>query len=106
MHFFWIMIAYKLLQKGLKVGIAARAKVTHKHSASISKKGKAFSRFHNFLSIMYVLKTYAKTGRYKLKILYLYIIFVYWGASIFDENHKRYYKNLKTRLKEIIENEN
>ncbi|MEK8088969.1 glycosyltransferase family 2 protein [Thermithiobacillus plumbiphilus] len=52
-------LAFRLMQKGWKLGVAEKSKVFHKESASLGKKSVALEEYFNFSSVLFF-KTHAK----------------------------------------------
>ncbi len=99
------IIAYKIIKEGYKCAFFKKAMVIHRHSASISKCGKAFERYHRYLSSIYVLKYYAKEPRLFIILASLINAVPFFVNSIFyQEYFDRLLQYLKTNIKIIISN--
>lgn len=96
------ILAYKMENKGKKAVVEMRARVWHKENISTNKEGNAFVQFHRWLSVLYLLKTYAGIN----KILQIFIALwntLTWGVlSIISGKHRAMLKEFWKKNWQIV----
>ena len=95
------ILAYKLKESNYTAGICPQAKVLHKHSQSISKRGQAFLRKYSLLSPLYALKVFDGQSRILFMICCADAILQYGIYAIIDSKYRKEFKDFIYQLNQI-----
>lgn len=82
------ILAYKMEARGKKAVVDTRAKVWHKANISTNKEGNAFVQFHRWISVFYLLKTYARVGSICQIFIASWNILTWCALSVVSKSHR------------------
>lgn len=95
-------LAYKMDSINKYAAVEKRAKVLHKANISTNKKGNAFVQYHRWLSVLYMLKRYAKINEGEQFFVALWNTLTWDILSIKSKNYRKMRKSFSEKNWSIV----
>lgn len=99
------ILAYKIEKLHKKVIVDCEAEIWHKEGTSTKKRGGAFVQFYRWSSALYLLKKYAKIGKWQQYFVMVSNLLFWILKSAVSEEYRKYLKSFIEKNKSILKDE-